>query len=221
MNENLKLYAKISLKSVGTWFLVAGLGTLITLITFLICFIGSHTFMGGGSGASHAGQAAILVYIAGFATSDPCGFAVVFGAPLFLTGYFVLAGKIAIQNALYLVWKNKGIEYFEPVIRRIAQRVVSQRVNDTLNRARLRAGLRDANRNDASTKPVQKKVINYALKKVKLDDIDHSQEELTLDEVITKRAVRFISDTAEPGYGLFWILAVLQILLTIVSVAYF
>lgn len=221
MNEHLKLYGKIALKSTGILLLVAGLGTIITIITFLTCFIASLFLMEGSAGTGHNSPGALIDYVVIFATKDPCGFAVVFGGPFFLTGYFMLAGKIAIQNALYLVWKNKGVQYFEPVIGRIAKRVVTQRMNEKFNHARLRAGLRDVNRNDPTTKPVQKKVINYALKKVKLDNIDHSQEELTIDEIITKRTVRFISDMAEPGYVLFWILVALQIVLTIVSVKFF
>lgn len=220
MNENLKLYGKISLKSVGIWFLVAGLGTLITLITFLVSFIGSIEFMTAGSGAAHAGQAAILVYIIAFVQKDPCGFALVFGAPLFMAGYFVLAGKTAIQNALYLVWKNKGLEYFEPVIFKIAQRVTTQRMNEKFNQARLRAGLRDINRNDPSTPPVKKRVINYALKKIKLDDLDHSKEEMTIEEVVTKRTLRFISEMTEPGYTLFWLLILLQFTLLVISIGF-
>jgi hypothetical protein len=88
------------------------------------------------------------------------------------------------------------------------------------DKAMLRAKLLDENRNDKSNSSLNRRVLGYVFKKIKLDDIDFRDENLTLTEVLTLKLKNFISETTKPSFTLFWVLVGVQFLLLILSIVF-
>ena len=221
MNENFKFYAKLSAVSALKWVLIFIPGFLITLIFALITGFQSTDLVSPAGG--HAGIAVVYVYLVALAMSNPCAFAILIGAPVFLTLYFLIANKVAIQTIIFGIWKNKGAHHLEPLVKNVVDRYAAKRdwTTKTMSQAKLRAGLLDANRKDPNTSGLTKRAINYAFKKIRLDETELDNESLTMGDVISVRVTHYISESTQPGFTAFWIVFVLQVVLFICSQVFF
>lgn len=215
MKENIKLYAKISGKAFLKWLFVIVSGIVLTLILFLIILFTNSSGAGGGHGNAYA-------FILNLAVQDFFGFLLFIGTPVFIFLYFAIANKIGIQTIIYEIWTNKAVQFVEPAIKKIAEKITSKQnwVTTVSNEAMLRAKLLDANRNDKSNSTLNKRVLGYVFKKIKLDDIDFRDENLTLADILTLKLKNFISETTQPSFKLFWVLLVVQIVLLILSIIF-
>ncbi|WP_117884504.1 hypothetical protein [Aureibaculum luteum] len=104
MKENIKLTAKITGKTALKWVFIFATGNLITLITFLIALFSIIELAGGGHGS-------IIALFVGLLSTNFFAFLLIFGAPIFIILYFIIANKISIQNAIYLLWEGKLGDY--------------------------------------------------------------------------------------------------------------
>jgi len=211
MNEHFKFYAKLSGLSALRWVAVFIPGLLLTLIFSLITGFQNADIMGSGGGG-HAGIAVVYVWIAALFMENPCAFVILIGSPFFLTFYFIIANKAAIQTLVYGIWTNKASHHVEPRVKSIVDHYASKsdQTQQVLNKAKLRAGLLDASRKDPNTSGVQKRVITYAFKKIQLNDLELNNDDLTMGDVISVRVSGYISESSKPGFLLFWILLALQ-----------
>lgn len=215
MKENIKLYSKISGKVFLKWLFVLLTGSIITVILFLIILFTNASGAGGGHGNAFG-------FVIDLAVQDFFGFLLFVGMPFFIFIYFAIANKIAIQTIIYEIWTNKAMQFVEPAVQKIAEKITSKQnwVTTISDQAMLRAKLLDANRNDKSNSSLNKRVLGYVFKKIKLDDINFRDENLTLADVLTSKLKNFISETTKPSFGLFWILVGVQILLLILSIIF-
>lgn len=212
MKESIKLYAKISGKAFLKWLFVIVSGIIITMIFFFIIMFKDISGAGGGHGNA-------LAFILNLALQDFFGFLLFAGAPVFIILYFVVANKIAIQTIIYEIWTNKAVQFVEPAVQKIAEKITSKQnwITFASDQAMLRAKLLDENRNDKSNSSLNKRVLGYVFKKIKLDDIDFKDENLTLADILTLKLKNFISETTKPSFNLFWILLGIQVLFLILS----
>ena len=203
MNENIKTVAKIGAKSTLKWIGILAMGIGITLLLFTLVLVQNHKFFE-------------------LATTNPAGFALLIGAPIFIFLYFVIANKYTIQNIIYSVWVSKGQDFVEPLVEKISTKITAK-VNWSSaisNQAMLKARLISENATAVETPKLQRKVLNYAFKKVQLDDIDFKDENLRLTDVLILKIKSFISTVSKPSLTLFWIVASIQIVLFVVSQFY-
>lgn len=215
MNESIKLYAKISGKSFLKWLIVIITGIVVTMIFFFVILFTNASGAGGGHGNA-------LAFITNLAIQDFFGLLLFAGAPVFIFLYFSVANKIAIQTVIYEIWTNKAVQFVEPAIKKIAEKITSKQnwITTVSNSAMLRAKLLDENRNDKSNSTLNKRVLNYVFKRIKLDDIDFRNENLTLADIITLKIKNFISGIAEPSFKLFWVLLITQFVLLFLSIIF-
>lgn len=215
MKESIKLYAKISGKAFLKWFLVVASGIVITLVFFFIILFSNASGAGGG----HGNPFALLISLA---LEDVFGLLLFAGAPIFIILYFLIANKVAIHTVIYEIWTNKAVVYVEPAVQKIAEKITSKQnwISTVSDQAMLRAKLLDANKNDKSTSTLNRRVLNYAFKKIKLDDIDFQNEKLTLADILTLKLKNFISESAKPSFNLYWILIGIQVVLLICSMIF-
>lgn len=212
MNEKIKIAAKIGGKTFLKWIFILILGCIITSIFALIALYKNIDLAGGGHGNAY-------VFLITLPFADFCGFLLLVGSPAFIALYFIIANKIAIQNTLYLVWKNKAGDFVTSKIGSIINKLTEKKewANTISNEAMLRAKILQANKDDHSSSKLQRKVINYGFKKIKLDDIDFQNEDLKLSDVLINKFNNFISEVSKPSLKLFWLLILLQIILLICS----
>lgn len=215
MKENLKLAVKIGGKIALTWAFTFGLGLMLTLLSFLIAYYSNNDVpMEGYSNGFTA-----LFF--GLLKSNIYAFLLVFGAPLFLIFYFITANKSSIQKAIYLLWKGDMGDYISDKVGKFAEHL-TEKVGwkkELSNKAILKAKLLHENRTDPNSSKLQRKVINFGFKKIRLDDINFEENDLSLSGILTTKFNTFISESVKPSSKLFWIVILVQLALLIASIA--
>ena len=203
MNENIKTFAKIGIKSTLKWFGIFAFGTGITILFFTLVLIQNRKFFE-------------------LTTTNPAGFTTLISVPLFIFLYFIIANKYTIQNIIYSIWINKGHEFVEPLVNKIGTRITSKTnwTSEVSNQVLLRAKLINENANDIETPKMQRKILNYVIKKINLDDINFKDENLRLTDVLVLKIKSFISTVSKPSLTSFWIVVLVQIVIFTVSQFY-
>ena len=213
MQEEIKIIAGISAKSSLKWLFVMISGNVFTVICFLMILFQNADFAGGGHGNAYA-------FITGLFFNNICGFILFAGAPIFAFLYFLIANKAAIQQMIYLTWKNKTFaDYIDAKVILLTDKLVGANHWTTAmsNESMLRLKLLEANKNDKETSRIKKKIINYLFQKIKLDDVDFNKEDLKLSGIVSLKINQFISEAVEPSLLFFWLLLLLQIVLFVVA----
>ena len=212
MKENIKLTAKITGKTALKWVFIFATGNLITLITFLIALYRNMEVAGGGHGS-------IIALGIGLVTTNFFAFLLVFGAPVFIILYFIIANKISIQNAIYLLWEGRLGDYISSKVGNLTKTLTHKEgwKKELSDKAVLKAQLFQSAKDDVDTSKLQRKVILFGLKKIKLDDVNFQNKNVDLSHVITEKFNNFISETVKPSLKLFWGLVLIQIVLLISS----
>jgi len=82
----------------------------------------------------------------------------------------------------------------------------------------LKLKLLEANKNDKESSKIKKKVISYLLNKISFDNVDFANKDLKLSEVISGNIKRFVSETIEPSFLVFWLLFLFQLVLIVVAI---
>ena len=212
MIENYKLAAKIGGKTIIKWFLIFAIGNILTLITFLIALYANIELAGGGHGS-------IIGLFLGLLTTNLFAFLLIFGSPIFLALYFIIANKISIQNAIYLLWKGKAGNYISTKVRDLTKKLTESKEweKEIYNKNKLKEKISELTKNKSNTSKLQRKIINFGFEKIALDEIDFQDENLNLSDVLTNKFNDFISQTAKPSLKFMWILVMVQIALLIGS----
>ncbi|MBJ2175843.1 hypothetical protein JBL43_16435 [Aureibaculum sp. A20] len=213
MKENIKLVAKITGKTALKWLFIFALGNIVTLITFLIALFRNIEVAGGGHGN-------IIALFVGLLSTNFFAFLLIFGAPIFIILYFIIANKISIQHAIYLLWEGRLGSYISSKVGKLTTTLTNKEgwKKELSDKAVLKAQLFQSAKDDADTSKLQRKVINFGLKKIKLDDVNFQDKNLDLSLVITEKFNNFISETVKPSLKLFWGLVLIQIVLLISSI---
>ncbi len=71
---------------------------------------------------------------------------------------------------------------------------------------------------DKNTSKLQRKIINFGFKKIKLDEFDFQDENLNLADFLTNKFNNLVAETAKPSLKLLWIVIIAQIALLIASI---
>ncbi|MBE7634681.1 hypothetical protein [Tenacibaculum finnmarkense] len=212
MKENIKIAVKISGKTALKWIFIFALGNIVTLIIFLIALYGNIGLSGGGHGS-------IIGLFIGLLTTNIFAFLLVFGSPVFIAIYFIIANKISIQNAIYLLWKGKAGNYISSKVENVTKKLTEKEgwKKELTDKAILKAKILQLTKNDNDTSKLQRKIINFGFNKIKLDEIDFQDENLNLSDFLTNKFNDFIAETTKPSLKLLWILIITQISLLICS----
>lgn len=210
--ENTKVVAKISAKIFVKWIFIFGLGNLVTFITFFIAIYSNIGMAGGGHGN-------IIALFLGLLLSNLFAFLLVFGAPFFLALYFMLANKISIESAIYLLWKSKMGDFISSKVGSMAKLITEKEGwnRNLSDKALLKAKVLQLIKNDKDTSKLHRKVIGYGLKKIQLDDINFEDENINLATILTTKFNNFVSQIVQPSFKLVWIIFAIQLLLLIGS----
>ncbi len=211
LTENIKLSAQIGAKSLLNGAMIAAIGTILSIISFNVMLFqilqkGEGMPVSGG----HFGGVGVLFAMM---AQWPGGVILFFASPIFCALYFFLGYKIALQTAIYLVWEHKAVDFIQPKVRSFLSTLsvggTGWRGSITSG-VMLKAKLLTANRNNKDASFLKRKVINYGLKRIKLDDIDFQQENLDLPGVISSKLIEVISGITKPSFLLFFILAIVH-----------
>jgi len=212
LKEKIKAVAKISAKSLIKWGFIIATGIFLTFLFFSIALFKNAEYAGGGHGN-------VIALAFGMLIGNFPAFLLVFCCPAFIMLYFVVANKIAVHTAINGIWKAKAGDVItskvESIIKNVFERDgIGKSISD---KAILKTKLLQANKSNTSTSKIQRKVISYGLKKMKLDDIDFQNENLNFSQVLSAKFNDLVSNIAKPTFKLYWILLIVHIGLFIFS----
>ncbi len=221
VTSNIKLFGKITGKSLFAWVKVAFIGAVIMITDITIAVILFSDNSGGGFPA--AGHAGILGAIMGFIFL----FMVEFWSALLLTVgilspvlFTILANKNAVASAVYNVWKYKVADFVEPKIEFYIDKILQKQpdfLKNITDWGVVKVRLLDTINNDSQTPKLQKRIIKFILKKIKMDDVDFKNPNTNLSSILSFKIRQFIEGFAEPDLKLVWILVGIDIVLIILA----
>jgi len=221
VTSNIKLFGKITGKSLFAWAKVALIGAVIMIVDIVIAIILFGDNTGGGfPGAAHGG---ILGAILGFFFL----FMIEFWSALLLTVgilspvlFTILANKNAIASAVYNVWKYKVADFVEPKIDFYIDKILQKQpdfLKNITDWGVVKVRLLDTINNDSQTPKLQKRIIKFILKKIKMDDVDFKNPNTNLSSILSFKIRQFIEGFAEPDLKLVWIFVAIDIVLIILA----
>ncbi|MCD9611283.1 hypothetical protein [Tenacibaculum maritimum] len=214
MKNTVKSITYIGGKSFLKWITLITIGFVITALFFIVALYMNIGRSGGGHGSIYGLFIGLLI-------GNIPGLVIIFGAPIFFGIYIAFANKITIQNAIHLFWENNAGEVLLKKVRTLTSKIVDTKDWKTFvkDKKLFQKTLLQEN-NNTDTPKLQKKIINYILKKVRLEDVDFKDPKLKISEVIADKFGNLITENIKPSLKSFWIVMLVQFLLFVLSLKY-
>lgn len=212
MKNQIVRFTKILARSSFKFFLLLISGSVLSLmavILALLLFAGNSSSDAGHMGHTGSGLGAVLSMFVMF-TIDFWASVLLFSSLLlFPVLYFMVAQKTAIHTALHLLCKEGLTDWVGPKIEAYLLSLENRQtglLKTTSDWSLLRLKLLEESRNDPQAPKMQKKVLRYLLKKVRLDDVALDRDNLSFSGILTAKLYLIIEDTTQPSYSLFLLL---------------
>lgn len=218
---NIKIFAKISAKASLAWIKVALIGAVVMIVDIVISIILLGDNAGGGFPASgHTGIiGAVLGLIFLFVVEFWTALLLLVGilAPVL---FIILANKNAISSAIYNVWKYKIADFIEPKIDFFINKILQKQpdfLKNITDWSVVKVKLLDTINKDEQTPKLQKRIIKFILKKIKMDDVNFKDPNTNLNSILSQKIKQFIESFAEPSLTLVWIITGINVILIILA----
>lgn len=213
MKDNLKFAGTLFSSAAFTFFKINILGQ------FLIILIEIFTFCTiiyqSGHGTGHMNGSAIVIVL--FALR-PIGYTLtvlsIFATPFIL---FSFGNKYILSKTIHKLLSEKGEELLFPIIDKILTKVQSNQpelLRAGTDKTKLKLKLLQEIRDSKENKWL-KKIILYGFKKVNLDDVDFSDENVSFTDIIKNKIIIGLKNISEPSRNFFWIILGIEIVLSI------
>jgi hypothetical protein len=144
---------------------------------------------------------------------------VFFGSPFL---FFALANKYVLLKVSHKVIEDNSDDVIIPMLEKIVQRfrekqpVVLRNLEEySLHKMKLIQEIRE---NPEENKWL-KKVLIFALKKVRLDDIDFSDERLDFFEIMKIKTIQFLQSISKPKRTMIWVPLIIQWVILVIIAA--
>lgn len=217
MKTNITLFTKIASRSALAWLSVVIPGVLISLIGLIVAiYLIGHLPGGGYTGARAGGIGAILAIFVLFTVAFWSTLLLVYSIAGFVL-FPSLASGYTLKKALFLVWDNKLGDYFIDKISGYLDQVLQR--TDGLTTT-IKKELKVKVKQDADTNKLQKRLMNYLLQKVKLDDIDWQAPQPKIKQAILEKIKAFIGEKLTPSRLWIRLAMVLPLVLMILAFIY-
>ncbi|GAL85378.1 hypothetical protein MYP_2607 [Sporocytophaga myxococcoides] len=184
MNENLKLFTSIAGKSFLNWIKVVFIGLCLSVSGIITAFVirGTSSVQDNVSGDT---------YLAAAPSGDLWSNLLLVVSIGLIVIYIMLANKYALQTSICLIWENKLADFIEPLVDNGFKRIFSKQPDffkNGIDGVVTKARLLDEIRRDDNANRIQKKVLDYGLKKLSLDGIDFMIQILTFRLLFLKKS---------------------------------
>lgn len=225
MKTNLTLFTKIATRSALAWLSIVIPGIIISIIGLIISiYLIGHQPGPGYAGARAGGIGALLAILVLFTVAfwSMCLLVLsIAGFALFPT----LASGYTLKKSIFLVWDNKLGDFFiekisvyvDKVIQRIAERKGSSAA--TLRKESVKE-LKLEVKKDGSTTRLQKRLLNYLLKQVNLDDIDWKAEPAKIKSQVLAKVKDYIGEKLMPSKLWVRLAMILPVVLMVLALIY-
>lgn len=212
MKEGIKIAGEIMLKSSLKWVLIVLLGEFFTLFSFLVAFFWNmdlmfeegHWFSNFFYGLLYENVPALLL---------------VFGAPIFSIVYIVMAQKVVIKNAIYMLVTSKAGEYVVQLLGTTIEKITNMPGwgAQLMDKAVMKAKVLHEIKENPEASGIQRSIIRYGFRKINMDDVNFQDESLDLSTIVGDKFRDFFAEMVKPTMIYFWILLLVQFILLISS----
>ena len=223
MNNIVARFGKIAAKSFLAWLRVIVGGGLLSII----CFIVSIVLISNNSGPGFAGARAGIV---GALMAIPYLFVVEFWTALLLFGsvgamvfYTSFASSYGVQKAIQLTWNNKLGDVLMAKLERYLSSIFDKKNEEIVgaqDATLIKRNLVEEVKNDNESSSIQKRILQYLLKRVKLDNIDFAKKDFNVKAIIIQKAKDFIAEKMEPTMQPFWIVLAIHFAVLVLALIY-
>ena len=214
MNDNLKYVTKLFSSATFSLFKINILGQLLIAlitVTSLITII----YQSSGTGMGHVNGLAIITFLLAI---RPIGFGLTL-LSLFIIPFllFSFGNKYVMSKTINKLISDKGEVLLFPIIDKILNRVKEKQpelLKTGADKAMLQLKLIQAFK-DSNENKWLKKILIYGLKKIKLDEVDFKDENVSFSEIIKDKIITALKNISEPSRNFFWIILGIEITLLI------
>jgi len=214
MNDNLKYVTKLFSSATFSLFKINILGQLLIAlitVTSLITII----YQSSGTGMGHVNGLAIITFLLAI---RPIGFGLTL-LSLFIIPFllFSFGNKYVMSKTINKLISDKGEVLLFPIIDKILNRVKEKQpelLKTGADKAMLQLKLVQAFK-DSNENKWLKKILVYGLKKIKLDEVDFKDENVSFSEIIKDKIITALKNISEPSRNFFWIILGIEITLLI------
>jgi hypothetical protein len=209
MNENLKLFTSIAGKSFFGWLKVVLIGVTLSIVGIITALIirGTSSVQDNVSGDT---------YLAAAPVGEVWSNLLLTVSIVLVVIYIMLANKYALQSSIYLIWENKLADFVEPLVAKGFKQISSKQpdwLRNGIDGVTFKTRLLDEIRKDTNANKIQKKVLDYGFKKLSLDGINFQDSDYSVQSTIAEKIKAQISSIAKPSLKVFWIVALLHVLI--------
>jgi len=220
MNERLKYIAKLSFSALLSFLKIYALATLSTVLVAFFGFILIAKNIDVGTSARVSIIPFLIIVFTTKTISAILWCLVFFGSPFL---FFALANKYVLLKVSHKVIEDNSDDVIIPMLEktlqgfREKQPVVLRNLEEySLHKMKLIQEIRE---NPEENKWL-KKVLIFALKKVRLDDIDFSDERLDFFEIMKIKTIQFLQSISKPKRTMIWVPLIIQwVILVIIAAA--
>lgn len=125
---------------------------------------------------------------------------------------FSFAGKYATSKVINKLVKDKSDSFISPMVEKILQGIKERQPDifrKGVDQGKMKLKIIQEVKNNSDSKIVVK-VVNYALNKVNVADVDFGDENMSLVQVIRDKIMEKLHEMSEPSLGFLWIIVGLQ-----------
>ncbi|WP_394772697.1 hypothetical protein [Flavobacterium sp.] len=215
MNDNLKYITKLFSTATFSFIKINIIGQLLVAFIAVLTLCTVIYQSSSGPGLAHAnGIAIVLVLFAlrpiGFSLAVLC----IFILPFLL---FSLGNKYILSKTINKIISDKGEVLLYPIIDKILSKINSNHpdlLKKGTDTAKLKLKVLQEIKDSKENKWL-KKIIIFGFRKVSLDDVDFTDENINLSDVIKEKTITVLKNVSQPSRNFFWIILGIQITLFI------
>lgn len=197
MKESLKYFAKLSSTAAFSWLKINVLGTISTIIVFIVALI----FIGKDIDAGHSGHVSAIPFIGLMFVTKPLSsilFVLIVVSPGFI---FALGNKYIIGKLINKILKDKSEGYIEPFIEKILSKFQEKQpylIRKGADVSMVKLKLMNQVKTESDNKWM-KRIVTFGLQKISLNDVDFSSDTISFSEIIKNKLVTALYDISEPS----------------------
>ena len=211
IQEKKVTYKQMGFKSLLAWLKTGSLGILFSLICLIIAFV-----LLSKSEMPNPGFAKLNVF------ADKIWLSILFFSSfIYPVLYVIFANQYALKTLLYQLWRNKLVDFIVPKVDSYTLKLANLQPNwfkNLTTSAAVKAQLLSELRKDQSINKVQRIILNYGFRKLKLKNVDFQQPEDVFSSLLVERVRALLMHVSAPSPFIFLILGGIQFLILMLAI---
>ena len=205
MKENIKYITKISASAVFSFLKINILGAVSTVLVVILEFIFLTKNIDAGHSAHVSAIPFLLMMFFTYSVGSILWYLTCLVSPYL---FFVFGNQYIIKKIISKIVTDKSESLIHPFFDLFLTKFKDKQPNVlrnsgdfTLNKLKIIQEIK----NDKSENKWLKKILVFGMKKIQLDDVDFSKENLNFYEIIKTKTIQSLQSVSEPSKNAIWI----------------